>query len=95
VEGIWRLVNQDKEFEATIGSGQAYSIRSWATECFSKVGLNALDHIKTRSGFHPEFSRLVSDPKTINSIGWTATTSISDLSSMMVEAELANLQLGQ
>jgi GDPmannose 4,6-dehydratase len=94
VEGIWCLVNQDKVFEATIGSGEAHSIRSWAIECFSKVGLNALDHIKTRPGFHADFNRLVSNPKTINAIGWAATTSMSALSSMMVEAELASAQLG-
>jgi GDPmannose 4,6-dehydratase len=95
VEGMWRLVDQDNVFEAAIGTGEAYSIRSWALECFSKVGLNALDHIRTRPGFHPEFSRLVSNPKTINAIGWAATTSISTLSSMMVEAELANLHCGK
>lgn len=89
VEGIWRLVNQDDVFEATIGSGIGYSIRAWAFECFSKVGLDAQKCIRPRASYVADFERLVSNPSTINGIGWQATTSISTLASMMVEAELA------
>jgi GDPmannose 4,6-dehydratase len=91
VEGIWALINQDEIFEAAIGSGKGYSIRTWAAECFSKVGLDALEYIRPRSSYVADFDRLVSDPMTMNGIGWKATTSMSTLASMMLDAELAAL----
>jgi GDPmannose 4,6-dehydratase len=91
VKAIWCLVNQDRIFEATIGSGQAFSIKSWATECFSHVSLSALEHIQVRSDFVAEFDRLVCDPRTINGLGWTPKVSMPALASMMVEADLSSI----
>ena len=91
VEAIWCLVNQDRIFEATIGSGHAFSIKSWATECFSHVSLSALEHIQASSDFVAEFDRLVCDPRTINGLGWVAKISMPALASMMVEAELSSI----
>jgi len=39
-EAIWLLVNQNKTYEAVIGSGKAYSIREWTAYCFKTVSLN-------------------------------------------------------
>jgi GDPmannose 4,6-dehydratase len=86
VQGIWTLVNQDDIFEATIGTGQAYSIQEWIEMCFSKIGHDWHDHInKSSDGFVPEYPVLVSDPTTICSLGWKPTIDIDGLAEMMLK----------
>jgi GDPmannose 4,6-dehydratase len=86
VEGIWTLVNQDVIFEATIGTGKAYSIQDWIEICFSKIGRDWHDHIIMGSdGFVPEYPVLVSDPRTIFSLGWKPTIDIDGLAEMMLK----------
>ncbi|MBF0543677.1 MAG: GDP-mannose 4,6-dehydratase [Candidatus Riflebacteria bacterium] len=84
VRAIFTLVDQDKIFEATIGSGVAYPIRSWLEECFLIAGKNWKDHVLLQEGFRPEYMRLISNPSTIKSLGWSPKISLSELASMMV-----------
>jgi len=88
VEGMWYLVNQDEVFEAVIGSGEAHSIAEWAAECFSRVGLNASEHVKSDTSYVAEYDRLLSNPQVIKSLGWIPKVSFKELASMMVESEL-------
>jgi GDPmannose 4,6-dehydratase len=84
VRGILTLVSQDDVFEATIGTGQAYSIQDWLEECFGLVGKNWRDYVEITSGFVPEYHCLISNPKTIRSLGWVPTITFSELASMMM-----------
>ena len=85
VAGIWTLVNQDHVFEATIGTGKAYSIQEWAEKCFSKVGSDWRNHVIPRAdGFIPEYPLLVSDPMTIFSLGWRPVVDFNALADMMI-----------
>lgn len=84
VGGIWTLVNQDKIVEATIGTGLPYSIAEWANACFRSVGRDYREHVKTRTGFVPEYNCLVSDPASIQSLGWQPRVDLSALAEMMV-----------
>jgi GDPmannose 4,6-dehydratase len=85
VAGIWVLVNQDQVFEATIGTGEAYSIQDWVEICFSKVGSDWRNHIILRTdGFIAEYPLLVSDPTTIRSLGWQPAVDIHALADMML-----------
>jgi GDPmannose 4,6-dehydratase len=84
--GIWTLVNQEAVFEATIGTGKAYSVQQWTEICFSKVGSDWRNHIILRTdGFIPEYPLLVSDPTTICSLGWQPAVDIHALADMMLE----------
>lgn len=84
-EAIFALVSQNKVFEACIGSGVAYSIEDWLKECFSIKGLSYLDFIDVPNNpFKPEYSILVSEPKTINSLGWKPKTSFRELAKIMM-----------
>jgi GDPmannose 4,6-dehydratase len=86
VEGIFTLVSQDKIFEATIGTGVAYSIQDWLEVCFAKIGRNWRDHVDVRSdGFRPEYQVLVSDPATIHSLGWQPKVGFDALAEMMLK----------
>ena len=83
-QGIFTLVQQDEVFEATIGSGVTYSIENWLELCFSLVNRNWYNYVKIRENFIPEYHRLVSNPQTINSLGWQPKISFSELCSMMM-----------
>jgi len=86
--GIITLIEQDEVFEAVIGSGITYSIKDWLEQCFGFTGKDWHDHVCLCKGFTPEYKRLVSNPKTINSLGWYPTVGFADLARMMMNAEL-------
>lgn len=84
-EGIMTLIEQEQVYEATIGSGRAYSIEDWLNECFKIAQEDWRVHVREKKDFRPDYSILVSDPSTINSLNWSAKTGISDLAKMMVQ----------
>ncbi len=86
-KGIFTLIEQDEVFEAVIGSGLGYSIENWLEQCFSVIGRNWRDHVRIREGFKPEYKYLVSNPKTINALGWFPTVKFEELARIMVAAE--------
>jgi len=83
-EGIFTLIAQDKIFEATIGSGQTYTIENWLQQCFSIIGKDWKNYVRFKKNFTPEYKRLVSNPATINSLGWLPQTSFKELANMML-----------
>jgi GDPmannose 4,6-dehydratase len=87
VEAIWLLVNQDKVFEAIIGSGKAYSIREWLAYCFKKITLNYEDYIVIQNGFVPEYETLVCNPKVIQDLGWKPKVDFYQLADMMMKTK--------
>ncbi len=82
--GIITLIEQNQIFEATIGSGHAYSIENWLDECFKLIKKDWRRYFKEKSDFKAEYQILVSNPATINSLGWFATTTIDELAKIMV-----------
>ncbi len=87
-KGIFTLVEQDKVFEAVIGSGISYSIENWLEQCFGIIGKDWHDYVRLRQGFTPEYKRLVSSPETINSLGWYPTVGLKDLAEIMINSRL-------
>lgn len=84
VKAVWALVNQDKIYEAVLGTGLGYSIEDWLQACFSIVSLNWKDHVILKNDFTPEYKILISDPALILSTGWKAETSFHQLAQMMM-----------
>lgn len=84
VSGILALVEQDRVYEAAVGSGKAYSIQSWLELCFGLAGKRWQDHVSTDGASRPEYSRLVSDPSTMFSLGWYPKVGIEELARMML-----------
>lgn len=91
VEGILTLVEQENVFEATIGSGVAYSIENWLESCFALIGRDWRKSVRLSEGFSPEYGKLVSDPQTINALGWRPKVAIGDLARMMFDASSDNV----
>jgi GDPmannose 4,6-dehydratase len=84
VEAVWTLVNQNKIFDAVIGSGKAYSIEDWLTVCFGLINKDWQDFVVIKPDFQPEYNILVSNPTLIKSIGWQPKTSFKDLAKLML-----------
>lgn len=87
VEAIWMLVNQDKVNESTIGCGKAYSILDWIKICFEIAKLNYKEHTVLKKK-EIESQILVSNPKTIHSIGWKPKKAFFDLAKIMMRKQL-------
>ena len=87
MQGIMTLLDQDKIFEATVGSGLAYSIENWLEQCFTLIGKDWHDHVRLRPGFVSEYKQLVSNPKTINALGWHPSVTFPELAKMMMLAK--------
>lgn len=84
VKGIFTLIEQNEVYEAVIGSGITYSIKDWLEICFQLIGRDWHDHVKISREFTPEYRSLVSNPKTINSLGWFPVVGFQDLAKIMV-----------
>lgn len=81
---MFTLISQDRVFEAVIGSGVTYSIQNWLEKCFSLVGRDWREHVRIREGFAPEYSRLLSDPTKMRSLGWSPRTGLQELARLMM-----------
>lgn len=84
--GIFALLEQNDIHEAAIGSGKAYSIEQWLEQCFRIVGRDWREHVRFRNDFTSEYKRLVSDPSTMNALGWFPAIDLPKLADMMIAA---------
>ena len=84
VEGIWKLVNQEKIFEANIGSGVGYSINQWIKECFALLNINVVENIIKKEGFVSSYKVLVSDNSIIKSLGYNEKIGFKELAKKML-----------
>lgn len=87
--GMFALVDQDRVFEAVIGSGRAYSIRQWLEACFGLAGRDWREFVRVRTDFVPEYRRLVSDPSTMLNLGWSPRVSFQELATLMMATPAA------
>jgi len=83
-EGIMTLIGQEQVFEAVIGSGYAYSIEDWLDECFKLINKDWRNYVREKRNFKSEYQVLVSEPATINSLGWYATITVTELAKMVM-----------
>ncbi len=83
---MWLLVNNDKNvYECVIGSGKAYSIKSWLEACCANFRINWQEIVKITETIIPEYDVLVSNPGLLLSLGWTQTVEIEELAKMMTK----------
>jgi GDPmannose 4,6-dehydratase len=85
-KGILTLIEQDDVFEAVIGSGVSYSIENWLEQCFNLISKDWRSYVKLHKGFTPEYKRLVSNPETINALGWFPTIELPELAKIMMNS---------
>jgi GDPmannose 4,6-dehydratase len=84
MRAILCLVEQDRVFEAVIGSGEGHSVQEWLDCCFALVGLSWQDHVQIKECFQAEYKYLLSRPTRIMSLGWRPEVDFAALAEMMM-----------
>src|SRR6478672_1742961 len=94
VDAMWRMLQLDEPGDFVIASGETHSISELCEIAFSRVGLDWRDHVVQDERFYrpAEVDLLIGDPaKARAAIGWTPSTSFTELVHMMVDADVAAL----
>ena len=91
VEAMWLMLQQDAADDYVIATGHTASIRDLCATAFGHVGLRYEDHVDVDTTlFRPaEVPMLLGDPsKAMSRLGWRPRTGLTELITMMVEADL-------
>lgn len=84
-QGIYHLVSQENIYEACIGTGEGYTIQDWLEVCFSLINKDWKEYLEENvSDYRAEYDVLVSNPATLNKLGWRHKTSLKELARMMI-----------
>ncbi|MCP9307820.1 GDP-mannose 4,6-dehydratase [Zymomonas mobilis] len=92
VKAMWLMLQQETPDDYVIATGRTTSIRDLCNIAFSHVGLNYQDFVMTSQDFFrpAEVDVLLGDAsKAKQKLGWEATTSLEDMISEMVEADIS------
>jgi GDPmannose 4,6-dehydratase len=92
VEGMWRMLQQDKPGEFVLATGKTYSIEDFLSRAFKEIGITDWKpYIKQ----NPEFMRpaevnvlLGDSTKAEHELGWKRKVEFDQLVKMMVESDL-------
>jgi GDPmannose 4,6-dehydratase len=90
VRAMHLMLQQPEPGDYVVATGETHSVRDWCKFAFARVGLDYREYVVRDQQFWrpPEAVPLVGDPtKARQVLGWSATTSLSDLVTIMVEAE--------
>ncbi|MFG2029919.1 GDP-mannose 4,6-dehydratase [Streptomyces sp. NPDC048825] len=91
VEAMWLMLQQDEPDDYVIATGISHSVRDFAEQCFSHVGLDWRDHVRFDDRYvrPSEVDHLIGDAsKARRAFGWQAATHAPELARLMVDAEL-------
>ena len=91
VEAMWLMLQQDAPEDFVIATGRTASIREMCAIAFKYVGLSYEDHLVIDPTFFrpAEVETLLGDPsKARDRLGWTASTDLQTLITMMVDEDL-------
>jgi GDPmannose 4,6-dehydratase len=97
VEAIWRMLQQDKPDDYVIATGRSASVRDFCRIAFAHVGLDYEAHVETDAALlrRADIDSVLGNPaKAKAALGWTPRTSLEDLVTMMVDADLKRIDQG-
>ena len=89
------MLQQDTPDDYVVATGRTVSVREFCKLAFGHVGLNMEDHVVTDQRFMrpAEVDVLLGNAdKARRKLGWVAETSLEDLVTEMVEADLKRLK---
>ena len=92
VDAMWRMLQLDEPDDFVICTGETRTVREFCEKAFSRVGLDADEHIVIDEKFYrpAEVDLLVGDRAKAESIlGWRPTVDFTGLGEMMVDADMA------
>jgi GDPmannose 4,6-dehydratase len=91
IEAMWMMLQHDRPEDFVVATGEAYSVREFLLEAFSRAGLNWEDHVEIDPRyFRPtEVDFLQGDSSKMRAaLGWQPRTSFKQLVGMMVDHDL-------
>ncbi len=95
VEAMWLMLQQDKADDYVIATGITTTVRDMCQIAFAHVGLDYQQHVVIDEKFlrPAEVDVLLGNPaKAQKALGWTPKTSLQQLITSMVDADLRRLQ---
>lgn len=95
VDAMWRMLQQDTPDDYVVATGITTTVRDMCRIAFSHVGLNYEDHVVIDPKFYrpAEVEVLLGNPaKAERQLGWKATTTLDELITMMVDADLERVK---
>ena len=95
VRAMWTMLQQDVPGDYVIGTGESHSVREFAEAAFAHVGLDWRDHVVIDARYlrPAEVDELRADAsKARRELGWSPETGFRQLVSMMVDADVGELQ---
>ena len=98
VKVMWLMLQQKEPKDYVIASGETHSVKEFAKETFSYLGLDYKDYVKINPKFYrpTDINMLLGDSsKAINELNWNPqATPFTKLVAMMVEADLVRISEG-
>ncbi len=94
VEAMWLMTQQPKGDDYVVATGLTTTVRDMCKIAFGHVGLNIDDHLVIDDKFFrpAEVDVLLGNPaKAVEKLGWQAKTSLEQLITMMVDADMRRL----
>jgi len=91
VKGMYLMMQYDKPEDWVLATGEAYTVKQFAQEAFSSLGLDWEKYVETSEKYERpnEVKHLLGDSsKARNLLGWQPETSFKDLVKMMVDFDL-------
>jgi GDPmannose 4,6-dehydratase len=98
VKAMWLMLQQDQPDDYVIATGRTVSVREFCELAFARVGLSMKDHVVVDQRFFrpAEVDVLLGDASKANEkLGWTPETTLEQLVSEMVDADLERLRRHQ
>ena len=91
VEGMWRMLQQDKPDDYVLATGEMHSVKELLAEAFGYVGLDWEKYVRHDSRYDrpSEVEQLLGDPtKAKTVLGWEPKVTFKELVKMMMDADL-------
>jgi GDPmannose 4,6-dehydratase len=91
VEAMWLMLQQDEPEDFVIATGEAHSVREFCEVAFRHADLNWAAHVEIDPGYYrpTEVDHLRGDPsRAQKKLGWKARTSFTELTKLMVDADM-------
>jgi GDPmannose 4,6-dehydratase len=92
-EAIYKLITQNKVFEACIGDGIGISVKEYVIKCLKILKISNKEKLIKNLNYKNEYSNFICDPKKIKSLGWTPNFNVDYLAKQMIHAEICSRKL--
>lgn len=97
VQAMWLMLQQDTPDDFVVATGETTTVRDMCRIAFTHVGLDYEQFVVIDPKFYrpAEVDVLLGNPtKAKDKLGWSAKTKLTDLISMMVEADMERVSRG-